>query len=237
MMTTNQQLIFEQYTTLEDEFLKILKYIPFEENHYNVWSFEIGNLLLNVGSLIDSFFKNSLNSPTFDTVDQIENYRDRDQPTMKIFREVYKSRYKIENKRIFELRNFTAIQPYKKWGDNLSLDWWKNYTAIKHDRLRNKEKSTLKTTLDALGGLFLLTIIHVDTIPIFVDYDVIKSGGYTKSYLTSLLTKGEPVVEFGGMPYYAKTKLFGYIYEIEGSAFDDPSCRRILSPSYPGYGW
>lgn len=237
MMTTNQQLIFEQYTTLEDEFLKILKYIPFEENHYNVWSFEISSLLLNIGSLIDSFCKNSLISSTFNTIENIDRHRLVDRPNMEIYREVYKSRYKIEDKKVFELRNFTLIQPYQKWVDNSSIDWWKNYTDIKHDRFQNKEKATLKTTLDALGGLFLLAIIHADTIPIFVDYDIIKSGGFTKSYLTSLLIKGEPIIEFGGMPYYAKTKLFGYIYEVEGSAFDDQSCRRILSPSYPGYGW
>jgi len=236
-MTTDSQLVCELYNSLEDDFLKIIKYIPLQESHYNVWSFYLSSILLNTGSTLASFFKNSLYSRVFDEIDNIAEYRSREDHNMDIFRKVYKAKYKIERKKIYELKNFTSIIPYGPWNCDGSLDWWNSYTKIKHDRFEYKEKASLKATLDALGGLFLSIVIHSDNIPILVDNDVIKGGGPPKTYLKEVLVKGEPIEDFSGMPYYAKTKLFGYVYEIEGTTFTDENDKNILSPSYPGYGW
>ena len=236
-MTTDSQLILEQYSSLEEEFVKFLKYVPLEEKHYDVWSFELSNILLNIGSIIDSFFKNSLYSPTFDGINNIDSYRQAEKHNMEMYRDIYKSKYNIEKKRIYEIRNFSSIVPYKNWANNSSLDWWKSYTDIKHNRFKNKEKASLKSTLDALGGLFLALIIHFDTIPTLVDHDLIKSNNMAKPYFKSLLLEGEPIKEFGAMPYYAKSTLFGYVYELEDYTYTDEQCRMILSPSYPGYGF
>lgn len=237
-MTFDAQLVMEQYLSLEESFLEFLKYVPLTEEHHNVWSFELGNIILNTGSILDSFFKISLNSLAFDSIEDIEVHRHSERPNMNIFRDVWKSRYKIHTKKIFELRNFSKFAPYEVWTDDRTLDWWENFTKIKHDRFRNKERATLKTTYEMLGGLFLVLIIHIEMIPVLIDYGLIKgSRGSTKSFIKASLSQGEPIIDFQAMPYYAKTRLFGYIYQIEGEGFTDEQCKKILSPSYPGYGW
>lgn len=52
----------EDYTSLENEFTNFLKYIPLSKEHEDVWSLKLANLLLLIGSSIDSFFKCTISS-------------------------------------------------------------------------------------------------------------------------------------------------------------------------------
>ena len=45
----------EDYISLEEEFMEILRYIPLSEEHEGVWSLKLANLLLLIGSSIESF--------------------------------------------------------------------------------------------------------------------------------------------------------------------------------------
>ena len=51
----------EDYLQRESEFLEIIKYIPFETDHDEVWSLKLANLLLLIGSSIDSFLQSAMN--------------------------------------------------------------------------------------------------------------------------------------------------------------------------------
>jgi hypothetical protein len=57
-MSEKPELVWEVYQSLEDEFLNYLKYVPLTPSHYEVWSTPLANLLNNIGSSVDSFFKN-----------------------------------------------------------------------------------------------------------------------------------------------------------------------------------
>lgn len=59
----------------------------------------------------------------------------------------------------------TILQPFKCWklikGDNTKLEfsgleWWRDYTAVKHNRIGNYHKANLKNVVNSLAGLYTL---------------------------------------------------------------------------------
>ena len=160
-MRENPELVWEVYLSLEEEFLNYVKYVPLVSNHSNVWSYPLANLLNNIGSSVDSFCKNAIFCESLDSVDEIQSIRDDgNKQNMKFYRQIFDGKYHLSNKKIFELQNMSLISPFDKWRDGNTPIWWKDYTDIKHDRFRNKERATLNSTLEALGGLFLLFLNH-----------------------------------------------------------------------------
>lgn len=232
-MRERPELVWETYQSLENEFLDCIDYIPLSEEHYSVWSYKLANLLNNVGSSVDSFFKNAIECKSLDDFKGITKIRDPDAPrNMKVYRDIFNGRYNLSKKTIFEIKNYTTIYPYKEWSELGTLNWWNDYLKIKHDRFENHKRATLKTTLDALGALFLLFLNQKETIPMLVDIEIIKSG-FEKDYCTNLLFQGEPLKEIGSA-VYAKTSLFGYVFEPQYQ-IDNAERKRILSPRYSGY--
>jgi len=155
---------------------------------------------------------------------------------MKYYRQIFDTKYHLSDKKIFQLQNMSPLCPFSKWKDGTTPTpiWWKDYTDIKHDRFRNKEKATLNSTLEALGGLFLLFLNHKETMNVLIDRDIVIRGGHPKPYSKSVLSQGEPIQELCNQ-FYAKTSLFGYVFEDKFRQFDDEERKRILSPAYPGY--
>jgi len=155
-MRENPEIVWELYQSLEKEFLSYLEYVPLTPQHYDVWSYPLVNLFNNIGSSVDSFFKNAIYCESLNDYPNIDEIRAKDQHTMKTYRDIFETQYMISNKQIFELWNFSSVYPFGDWKNNNVPDWWSRYTDIKHDRFRNKERATLKATIDALAGLFSL---------------------------------------------------------------------------------
>jgi hypothetical protein len=231
-MRDTPELVWEAYQSLEDEFLNYLKYVPLTPNHYKVWSFQLANLLNNTGSSVDSFFKNAILCPSLDNYDDINTIRANvRQHNMTTYRKIFNSRYHLSDKNIFEMKTFTTICPYYNWNNNSPLQWWSDYTSIKHNRFLHNEKATLKSTLEALGGLFILFLYQKETIPVLVDRNIINSGGLRKDIVKEKLLRGEPTGL--GAIIYAKTPLFGYVFEY-GLPINENDRKKILSPESDG---
>jgi len=234
-MRENPEIVWEMYQLLEKEFLNYLEYVPLSPQHYNVWSYPLVNLFNNVGSSVDSFFKNAIFCESLNDYPRISQIRDPRRHNMKGYREVFETQYSISNKKIFELRTFSSISPFADWSEDKTPDWWNRYTKIKHDRFRNKELATLKTTIDALAGLFTLFLTHRETLSILIDYNLMHSQLTRDSYKPVLL-QGTPFENLGGQRVYIKTGLFGYIFENMKYPSEDCYKTRMLSPAYPDYG-
>lgn len=232
-MRENPELVWEVYLSLEEEFLNYIKYVPLVPNHSNVWSYPLANLLNNIGSSVDSFCKNAIFCESLDDITEIQAIRDDSaKQNMKYYRQVFDTKYHLSDKKIFELQSQSSLCPFIKWRDGNTPLWWKNYTDIKHDRFRNKELATLNATLEALGGLFLLFLNHKETIPVLVDHNIVKTR-FTKESCKELLLMGEPISDIKA-GIWAKTSLFGYVFESKFSIGDEER-KRILSPGYQGY--
>jgi hypothetical protein len=237
-MRENPIIVWEMYESLEKEFLNYLEYVPLSPQHFNVWSYPLVNLFNNVGSSIDSFCKNALVCDSlndFPDIDKIrKNYREHN---MKTYREIFETKYKISNKQIFELKNFTLIMPFMEWHDvENAPEWWSRYTDIKHNRFEYKERATLKTTINALAGLFALFLSHKETLSTLIDLNLMHSQLTRDSY-KPILIEGPPFSNLGPHRIYFKTALFGYVFANTEFPMDERDKIRILSPGYQGYGY
>jgi hypothetical protein len=227
-------LVWNQYLTFEDEFVHYLRYVPLEEEHYNVYSMRLGDLLNNVGSIVDSFFNNAIYCDCLDDIQNINKFRQKKERKMRDHRQIFENYYNLSNKEIFVLKNFSKIAPFSNWNENKPLEWWKKYTLIKHDRFENRKQATLKTTLEALGALFLLNVIHLDTRGILIRDGIIPNvsinstatGG--REIFIEMLLKKEPLDGF--VITYAKSRLFGYVFELKELKMTDNDKIGRLSP-------
>ena len=231
-------IIWNEYVYLEDDFIESIRYLPLVPAHYEVWSAHFADLIIRIGSVFDSFLKRAIFCESLDNVDHIEKcrekYKSKEMINIVDYYKIFEPFYILSSKDVHNLHTFETVTPFSKWvNDYEPLGWWKAYTDLKHDRFVNKEVATLEKTLNALGGLFLLNVLHSETAPTLVDYDIIKSN-YAKQYLKNIVSGNE--IPSGYETIYAKTKLFGYVFDLEKRKIAAEDKKYILSPSYPGYG-
>lgn len=227
-------LAWEHYTNLEKEFIDYLRYVPLQKEHYNVWSPFLGDLLNNTGSIIDSFLKNVINSGSYHATYQFDDARKSHQNfDMGLYRTFFESFHHFSQKTIYDLIIYEPITPFSSWKDGKSPDWWIRYTKIKHDRFSNKTEATIKTVLDALGALFVLNAVILDTRMILLRDGYIKSNNVNMSKLIGLFQSDEPLKT--DQIIYVKTRLFGYVYSIYPKDVAEIAKISILSPWYSGY--
>ena len=212
-----ERIAWSSYTSVEDDFIDYLNYVPWTHGHKKVWSPKLANLLLNIGSLIDSIFRSYLDSPTVDLVEDIDKIRGKRNPNINDFQKVYEKVYSFSNREVYLLSTEGKITPLSNWKNQKSPDWWTAYNQVKHNRFENKTEATLEKTLYALSGLFLVCVLLKEFRPNLVDIEIIKGGSFDKDHLELVLREDEPIDEVE--PIIAKSKLFKYTFLISGLHF------------------
>lgn len=231
----NETVSWEQYLSLEQNFLEYLRSVPLEKKHNEVWSYQLGNLIIDIGSVIDSFLRNSIYLQSLDSVPGIQEIRSKEKKkglSIGDYHKIYYKHYKLSSKSVYELRNYNKINPFYRWKSNPPPFWWTAYNKVKHNRFENRKRATLKSTLYALSALFLLNVTNPKLVPYLVDIGVIHRMGWAEEYVKSHIVDGSIVDVKPAMhePIHAKTELFGYIYPNKCSKFDEAEQKRILSP-------
>ena len=220
------------YTTVEDDFINYLDYVPWTHDHRKVWSPKLANLLLNAGSLIGSIFKSYSNSPTLDLVEDIDKIRGK-KPSINDFQKVYEKVYSFSNREVYLLSTEEKLTPWSNWQkQDTPPIWWTAYNKVKHDRFKNITEATLENTLNALSGLFLMCALLKEFRPYLVDIGIIKWAQRLVVHsgdLKQLLEENEPIKDAFN-PIIAQSKIFGYVFwstgEYEKKGF------RILSKAH-----
>ena len=175
--------------------------------------------------------KNAIYCESLNDYPNIAKTRAENQHSMKTYREIFQTRYRISNKQIFELRNYSSIYSFSDWSDERTPDWWIRYTDIKHDRFRNKEQATLRATIDALAGLFSLFLTHKETLSTLIDHNFMHTQ-LTRESIKPILLQGEPFQSLGLHRIYIKTGLFGYVFSSSKFPLEDSDKIKILSPNF-----
>ncbi|WP_421909904.1 hypothetical protein [Methanolacinia petrolearia] len=175
---TNQSISWERYLFFERTFLEYLRYVPLSSNNNDVWSYQLSDLIVNIGSVVDSFFRNLVSSKSLDTFQGIQTHRSNVK-NLKIqeFHDIFNVQYGLSNKNVYELKNYVKLSPFDKWTHNGSPFWWTDYNKVKHNRFENRKQATLNSTLHALSALFLLNVASPELIPYLVDIGVIHKMG------------------------------------------------------------
>lgn len=140
-------LVVKWYIEMEDRLSKILKTTLYTTETENIFLPPIANTLLDACSLLDAVFREKHIGPI--------NRRDL---TIVEYSEHFEPLYGFEGqKTIIYQYPLLYIQPFNGWlsssGSYQPLEWWKAYNKIKHDRILELKKATLKNTVQSLCAL------------------------------------------------------------------------------------
>ena len=71
----NSGYSIEMYRIIEDDFIDFISYVPLEENHLNVYSPKLADIIIRCCNQIETFFKEWLMLPSLDHLEDIVTYR------------------------------------------------------------------------------------------------------------------------------------------------------------------
>ncbi len=174
----SSKIYFPIYKSLEKEVLELATSIHFTDEHINVYSLKIADLILRCSIELESLAKDiyrervKLEPPTHtgECFNWLEENLKLSQKSILIV-----SHY-FHFDKSFKL-NFCPFN-YKNHSKN---DYYSQYNAIKHDRVKNLHKATINVLIRVLGALYILNLYYKDT-KVILDDDYTgetfdKSGG------------------------------------------------------------
>ncbi len=136
------------FLALEQDFFATDRYVCINSNNAATFSIEYAQLLLRIGSEIDTLFKVyfelhgiSIKRPN------IDSYKELILAKMPNF---VKGTVRVDETDL-------EFVPWASWDTGDNPIWWKAYNEVKHERYKNFEKANLRNTLEALSGLFILS--------------------------------------------------------------------------------
>lgn len=138
------------YLSLENKFVDTLNYVELSEDNYNTYSNTYIILLQAIGSEMNALFKELCH---FDK-NQNKNIKDFAGRILNEFPELVNYEIKVIGYDI-------SFKPFEGWNvdkPSESLEWWKAYNHIKHNRIESIKDASLKNVLHSLGGLMLLNM-------------------------------------------------------------------------------
>ena len=167
---------WEYYLLLENEFVNTNRYIAFDlgDNNLYVESGEIIDVNLYGNSLVfsDEYVKQYQSiCAEIDTVSKAIccEFFESEARSMPKYTKFILEQWPALPEQKVEFAS-TILQPFKDWksigGDNTKLEfsgleWWRDYTDVKHNRIENYRKANLKNVVNSLAGLYTLELYLV----------------------------------------------------------------------------
>ena len=167
---------WDYYLLLENDFLNTNKYIAFNLGDNNLYdeTVRIADVESYGNSLVfsDSYVKQYQSiCAEIDTVSKAICYEfsESEARSMPKYTKIILEQWPALSEQKVEFAS-TILQPFKDWklinGDNTKfefsgLEWWRDYTAVKHNRIENYRKANLKNVVNSLAGLYTLELYLV----------------------------------------------------------------------------
>lgn len=186
MNYSKSRLSWELYKTVESSFFDFLEYVPLTREHEKVISPKLLTLIFQIGGYVDTTFKHMAQYPRLSTdpnvqkiLEKLENPR-RGNVTIEDCRVAFEPIYKLSEREVIvksqsfffpesiqvaRRESYAVLTPFLEFRRGKSPKWWKIYTGLKHYSLEKIKDATMKNTLDALSGLFLLNVIDEQNWP------------------------------------------------------------------------
>ncbi|MBU7027209.1 MAG: hypothetical protein HXS48_09720 [Theionarchaea archaeon] len=230
--------LWKWYMEVEGRFIEYCEYVPLREEHYKVWSLKLASIIIEICSILDSFFKVGsswlFDYPEIDSSKFTDERRkiEGDKPNIYIWKKVYDAFYGLNEKKIHVIPLRKSVCPFGSWKNGSELEWWNAYNDIKHDRFRELEKASLENTLFALASLFLAIVVHVPIKPYLFDIGIIEFRGLidpcTNYRCLDMLLRKEPAIIYRDSSIIASTSLFSYEYQKTGHSQYVPIGGRLV---------
>lgn len=140
------------FLALEDDLAKLSRWIEFDKANASCYSLEIARLLMVAAQEVDVVAKELCSELAPKAkAGKIGAYK---AVILKSFPGLPKSKVEIP-------KHGLTLKPWSEWatGENPPL-WWTANNKVKHERREHFHQATLKNTLNAVGGLFILLLLH-----------------------------------------------------------------------------
>jgi hypothetical protein len=143
MKTT--ELAWKQYRRLEDDFLSITDYAHLAEEHLEVYSYHLLNLILAIGIEFDTV-SNTLLTAWLDKLAILDQSlaarlrakkNKREFFNIKDYRESFELRFVASKQYVTVIALDMKVFPFAPASLEEGLEWWKAFTSLKRARIEN----------------------------------------------------------------------------------------------------
>ena len=197
------ETVISSFRHIELMFEDVLGNIPYVPEHENVWSPSLVTILLETCSLLDSLWKYRVTN----TPDAIFPPSGQNLNITYYFRNFGQSL--APEWAVLWAQGGKRIEPFGAWISQsyVPLDWWQAYNDVKHDRLANRTRATMRHAAQALAALF----INIVTYPPALS-EMARAGWVKKSanLTVVLLLEGQPAEL-----RFAESHLLSYLIEVD----------------------
>ena len=146
---------WEYFLSLDEDLERAARYVAPEPGNFSAYSVEFARLLLSACAEIEVVAKT--------LCEKIETQSERKDINdyMKI---ITKSYPKFSPIKVAIPRYDLEFQPWLDWQSGKTPSWWTSHNHVKHERTKNFTEANLTNSLNAIGGLFLLTLYYYQPI-------------------------------------------------------------------------
>jgi len=143
------------YLRLEKEISELTYSIYLCDNHLNVYSIQMAELLLRIGAECENIIK---------SIAKQYNINVGRRHLLEIIRELCSDKVDFNTKKVSIIWDYCFLTdihiiPFSTWNNGENPIWYKAYNDIKHNRSdSNLENATFKNIIDGLAGLFILNL-------------------------------------------------------------------------------
>lgn len=171
------------FISLEKEVEDAFNFIEPDESNLRCYGAKFVTLLNTIGIEFESLAKSLIKSQRPDAI--VGNIGDIKQNLLELFPNLCSN--EVEITRLNQTRF-----PFDGWDNGERLDWWTDYTDIKHNRLKNYPKANLDTVLQSMAALVII-IVYLGKLRDNLQH--IRSSGLFihKSMGADFVCKGEPL--------------------------------------------
>lgn len=213
-----------KYKRLESDFINATSYFPFEKEHKEIWSEYFSDLIVRIGNSVDSFFRIMLKDESFASFQHVASMRRRRRRDINYFRDFFEPIYVLSGVKVQVAYGLTFYErdccPFKEFKNNRIPDWWNAYNHVKHEWFDRIQEATLKNTIEALAGLFILNILHKESQRYLIwhtqiiNFQYQPRGEMEKHLMKSMIGKPKG---FANWEVFAATPLFTHNFRLDES--------------------
>lgn len=152
MIVTKSKTVphWNYFLAIERDLERLSRFVEFDERNYGCFSLEIARILLAAGAEVDVVCKQVTQaaSPGI-KAENINAYRDV----------LVQAHAAIPGFEVMIPRHGLSLNPWEAWGrpDGVPA-WWTAYNKTKHNRNTHFERANLKNALNAVAGVFVVTL-------------------------------------------------------------------------------
>jgi len=187
--TFESGFFWNNYKSIESEFLRFLEYVPYHKSNIHMYSPKLTGYLLQVGGYVDSAFKEMANYFHLTALVKKKDgtYRrarkneliDSIVDSFAVWETIYRLSSNNGGRLIAKLDfGDKELTPFGSFSSSSfeGLEWWKAYNKVKHEYSLHYKKANIGNVLDGLAGAFLLNVVHYPSIKILWQLGHLTTG-------------------------------------------------------------